>query len=154
MKGLLCDLPDLFVTRGPFMECSPRTEDGIRRLARVAAEVDAPFARDYLDGLELLMLQVRLVKPEGCGRDDKARAKPIGIRHTERGIVVEWRIGAEVDCDACGGRVELTAWGKNHQDYDVECPECCGAGQTDGDEEYVWTDLDGNLVEEPECFVA
>lgn len=135
--------PDFNVTRLPFHECAPNTVEGIRALARIAVEVYEDIrVMDYLDGLELLILQAMRVKPEGVGRDGKV--VPIGIRHSKRGIVVTWRVDNADGCIACFGRGTLKAVGRNLQRYDVECPECCGTGQTEGDEEYLKTDLDGH----------
>lgn len=137
---------DFNVTRLPFNECAPNTVDGIRALARIAVEVYEDIrVMDYLDGLELLILQAMRVKPESVGRDGKV--VPIGIRHSKRGIVVTWRVDNTDGCIACFGRGTLKAKGHDGHTYHVECPECCGTGETEGDEEFLKTDLDGHELQ-------
>lgn len=137
--------PDFNVTRLPFNECAPNTVDGIRALARIAVEVYEDIGvMDYLDGLELLILQAMRVKPDGVGTDWHNKVVPIGLKHTRRGIVITWRVHNADGCEACAGRGTLKATGHNGQRYSVECPECCGSGETEGDEEFLKTDLDGH----------
>jgi RecJ-like exonuclease len=143
----LTDIPDLYVTRLPFGECSPRTEEGIRKLAYIALGIEDAFwdIRGFLDALELLMLRVKRIKPESVGFDDRDKVKPIAIEHVrKRGLKVHWRVENWDNCDACNGKGTIKATGCNGRSYRVECPECDGSGHTEGDEEYLYTDIDGN----------
>lgn len=60
---------------------------------------------------------------------------------------MEWRIDNRGECDACRGKGTLGATGQNGQRYRVECPECCGDGTVEGDDEFVKTDIDGHLLQ-------
>lgn len=69
--------PEYNVTRLPFNECAPSTEEGIRRLAYIAIAEGHPNLLDFMDGLELLMLAAKRIKPESAPYDN---VRPIGIR--------------------------------------------------------------------------
>lgn len=127
-------------------ECQPETADGVRHLAYIALQTEMFDVRRYIDNLELRMLEVLRIKPEGVGRDDEDEVKPVEIEHIRRrGLRVRWSWQHWLKCDACDGKGTLRASGYNGQDYRVDCPECCGCGKVEGDQEDILTDIDGNL---------
>jgi hypothetical protein len=143
---MAADWPDPFVQRVPFNECSPLTPEGIRRLALIIAQECAMDALFYLDGLELHMLKVLKIKPQGdFSRDDKV--VPIDIGHRpRRGLTVRWEITKYIECEVCDGFGTLKALGKDGKYYRVDCPECLNGGSIEDEVEYVTTDIDGELL--------
>lgn len=140
----MVDLPDFNVTRWPLSECSPRTEEGIRRLAYIAIATEMYDVRGYLDALELLMLQAKRIKPDECGADWDDKVTPVEIEHIRRrGLLVRWLRRDYDDCEVCSGKGSLRASGDDGKDYRVDCPECESSGKVEREPEYIATDIDG-----------
>lgn len=135
--------PEYNVTRSPFCECSPRTEEGIRRLAYIVLETTVYDPIAYIDDLELLMLQAMRIKPEGYQADFGDEIKPVEIEHIRRRLKVRWLHAGMQDCDVCYGKGGVKAMGGDGAYHRFECPECCGSGKVDKDPEYIETDIDG-----------
>jgi hypothetical protein len=137
------------VTSGPFSECSPRTEEGIRKLAYIVLAEHVYSHGAYIDELELLMLQAMRIRPEGygSGHGRHEEIKPVEIEHVRkrgmRALKVRWLHSGFEDCDVCSGRGGIRAMGGDGSYHKFECPECCGSGITERDPEYIETDIDG-----------
>jgi hypothetical protein len=138
--------PEYNVTRWPFSECAPRTEEGIRRLAYIAIEVLTAEAAAYIDELELLMLQAKRIKPDGYGSDWPDEIKPVEIEHVRRKgrrlLKVRWLHAGWDDCDVCFGKGHITATGGDGLRHKFDCTEC-EDGKVERDPEYIETDIDG-----------
>lgn len=133
----------------PFSECSPRTEEGIRRLAYIVLSEYVWSHAAYIDELELLMLQALRIKPDGYGGlyEWREEIKPVEIEHVrkrgQRAIKVRWLHSGMEDCDVCWGKGGVKSMGGDGSYHQFECPECCGSGKVDREPEYIETDIDG-----------
>jgi hypothetical protein len=130
------------------IECLPRTEEGIRRLALIVVMSEIDGAQGILDSLELRILKALRIKPDGLGRDEEDEVEPIQIEHVrrrgERLLRVRWRFTKWAKCDECYGRGYLRASGASGKSHEVECPECYGMGTVENEQEDILTDIDGN----------
>lgn len=136
---------DYNTTRHPFSECSPRTVEGIRRLAYIVLAEQVWSHAAYIDELELLMLQAMRIRPDGYGHsyDLDEKIKPVEIEHVRRRLKVRWLHSGLVDCEVCYGKGGVRAMGGDGSYHQFECQECCGSGKVDKDPEYIETDIDG-----------
>lgn len=122
----------------PSVNVMPETVEGTRTLALEALRVGEIHV---LDRLELHILGLLKIQPEPLEGD---ACEPLSLEHRHGGLVVHWRVFSKDRCPACEGSGELTAWGADRVDYDVECPRCSGSGEAeDADEREVVTDIDG-----------
>ena len=129
----------------PNSNVMPGTVDGVMVLAREAVEVGE---MSVLDKLELHIIELLKIEPD-CGTEKNESAEVDSLFHEPTGIVLQWRITSKDQCPACLGLGELTAFGKDGCDYDVECPRCLGGGVADdAAERYVITDIDGHFLRE------
>ena len=129
----------------PNSNVMPDTVDGVMVLARAALDVGET---GILDKLELHIIGLLKIEPE-CGTEKNENAECESLFHEPTGIVLKWRITSKDKCPACRGSGELTAFGKDGCDYDVECPRCFGGGVADdAAERYVITDIDGHFLRE------
>jgi uncharacterized protein CbrC (UPF0167 family) len=87
------------------------------------------------------------IEPDGMKVGEKAKATR--ILHEPNGLAVQWLVSEEGECPCCEGTTTLYVIGKDHCDYDVECPRCYGSGKADDAEQRVIvTDIDGNFIRE------
>ncbi|HEY6965842.1 MAG TPA: hypothetical protein VI229_00110 [Burkholderiales bacterium] len=127
----------------PSVYIMPKTLEGFRVLALEALRVGESR---LIDKLELAVLPILKIEPQG-EIDGNEKAEAVELFHERTGIVIEWLVFSANTCPACEGRGELTAWGHDRVDYDVECPRCSGSGEADdADERTLYTDIDGVLL--------
>lgn len=129
----------------PSVDVMPETLNGVRALAEAALTVQDVRT---IDKLELLAVQLLKIEPQ-VQRDTDEQHELTGLRHSEYGLVLQWRLHTSDECLACEGDGDFLARAKDGRYYTVSCPACGGEGEAqDGEERYVETDIDGLPLQE------